>query len=241
MLRFASLLLASTAFAQPAFEVASVKQSVPVPPGENYRANLGSAFNGRVQVTNGTLADCIKFAYGLVSDDQLAGPAWIKSKEFRYDVDGRAPAGATRDQMLLMLRTLLDERFHLKMHTESRAFGHLVLTVAKEGSKMKEVPDDSPSNMTYAIGHITHSRAPMYTLALLLSRQMRQLVLDQTGLKGFYQVDLRWTPADAPEGTDTGPPIFKAIQEQLGLKLEARKDGVDVLVVDSAEKVPTAN
>ena len=80
----------------------------PVPPGENYRANLGSAFNGRVLVTNGTLADCIKFAYGLVSDDQLAGPEWIKSKEFRYDIDGRAPAGATRDQMLLMLRTLLE-------------------------------------------------------------------------------------------------------------------------------------
>jgi uncharacterized protein (TIGR03435 family) len=241
MLRCLAILIASTAFAQPAFDVASVKQSIPVPPGENYRANLGSAFNGRVQVTNGTLADCIKFAYGLVSDDQLAGPEWIKSKEFRYDVDGRAPAGATRDQMLLMLRTLLDERFHLKLHHESRAFGHLVLTVAKDGSKMKEVPTDSPSNMTYTTGHITHSRAPMYILALLLSRQMRQLVLDDTGLKGFYEIDLRWTPADAPEGTDTGPPIFKAIQEQLGLKLESRKDGVDVLVVDSAEKVPIAN
>src|SRR3569832_1639186 len=99
------------------------------------------------------------------------------------------------------------------MHTESRAFGHLVMTVGKDGSKMKEVPTEAPSNMTYAIGHITHSRAPMYILALLLSRQMKQLVLDRTGLTGFYELDLRWTPADAPEGTDTGPPIFKAIQE----------------------------
>ena len=240
MLRCLVFLAASVAFAQPAFEVASVKQSAPVPPGENYRANLGSAYNGRLQVTNGTLADCIKFAYGLVSDDQLAGPEWVKSKEFRYDVDGRAGAGATRDEMLMMLRTLLDERFHLKMRHESRAFGHLVLTVAKDGSKMKEVQSDSPSNMTYTIGRITHSRAPMYILALLLSRQMRQLVLDQTGLKGFYELDLRWTPADAPEGTDTGPPIFKAIQEQLGLKLESSRNPVEVMVIDSA-RAPDAN
>jgi uncharacterized protein (TIGR03435 family) len=81
----------------------------------------------------------------------------------------------------------------------------------------------------------------MYILALLLSRQMRQLVLDQTGLAGFYEFDLKWTPDDAPEGTDTGPPVFKAVQEQLGLKLESRKDGVDVLVIDAADKVPTAN
>jgi uncharacterized protein (TIGR03435 family) len=241
MRRVLPFLIASAAFAQPAFDVASVKPSEPVPPGENYRANLGSAMNGRVQVTNGTLADCIKFAYGLVSDDQLAGPDWVKSRGFRYDIDGRAPASTPRDQLLLMLRAVLAERFHLVMHTESRPFAHLVLTVAKEGVKMKRVADDSPSNMSYAIGHLTHSRGSMYILALLLSRQMRQLVLDQTGLPGFYQFELKWTPADAPEGTDTGPPIFKAIQEQLGLKLESRKDGVDVLVVDSADRVPTAN
>lgn len=234
-------LIASAAFAQPAFDVASVKPSDPVPPGENYRANLGSASNGRVQVTNGTLADCMKFAYGLVSDDQLAGPEWIKNKGFRYDIDGRAAASTPRDQLLLMLRGLLAERFHLKMHTESRSFGHLVLTVANGGMKMKEAAADAPSHMTYMIGRLTHSRGSMYVLALLLSRQMRELVLDQTGLTGFYQFDLRWTPADAPEGSDTGPPIFKAVQEQLGLKLESRKDGVDVLVVDAADRVPTAN
>lgn len=241
MVRYLPLLFASAAFAQPAFDVASVKPSAPVPPGESYRANLGSATNGRVQVTNGTLADCIKFAYGLVSDDQLAGPEWIKSRGFRYDIDGRAAASTPRAQLLLMLRTLLAERFHLAMHTETRPFGHLVLTVAKDGPKMKEVPADAPSNMSYTIGHITHKRAPIYILALLLSRQMRQLILDQTGLTGFYEFDLRWTPDDAPEGADTGPPIFKAVQEQLGLKLESRKDGVDVLVVDAADRVPVAN
>jgi uncharacterized protein (TIGR03435 family) len=140
-----------------------------------------------------------------------------------------------------VLRTLLTERFHLAMHTETRSFGHIVLTRAKGGSKMKEVAADAPSNMSYRLGHITQTRISMYVLALLLSRQMRQLVLDQTGLQGFYDIDLRWTPDDAPEGTDTGPPIFRAIQEQLGLRLESRKDGVDVLVVDRADRVPVAN
>src|SRR5690242_3841038 len=139
MLRWVFFLVTSAAFAQPAFDVASVKPSDPVPPGENYRANLGSASHGRVQVTNGTLADCIKFAYGLVSDDQLAGPEWIKNRGFRYDIDARAAASTLREQLLLMLRSLLAERFRLIMHTESRPFGHLVLTVANGGPKMHEV------------------------------------------------------------------------------------------------------
>src|SRR5690242_10555687 len=100
-------LVATAAFAQPSFDVASVKPSDPVPPGESYRANLGSANNGRVQVTNGTLADCIKFAYGLVSDDQLAGPEWIKARGWRFDIDARTAPTTTRADMLLMLRTLL--------------------------------------------------------------------------------------------------------------------------------------
>ncbi len=233
------ILFAAVAFAQPSFDVASLKPSPP-PTGELYVANLGTARNGEVAVTNGTLADCVKFAYGLVGDEQLAGPDWIKSKEVRFDLLGKAPRDTPRDQLLLMLRTLLTERFHLAFHTEPRSFAHFVLTVAKNGSKLKEVtPDPTPPRSTYRLGRLTYPQTTMSTLALLLSRQMRSLVLDRTGLKGFYEVDLQWTPENAQ--AETGPTIFTALQEQLGLRLEGRRDAVDVMVIDRADRVPVEN
>lgn len=223
----------------PVFDVASLKPSAPIRAGDNYTANLGTARLGEVALTNATLADCIKFAYGLVSDEQLAGPEWTKSKDVRFDVLAKAPASTRRDQMLLMLRGLLAERFHLSMHTEPRAFFHYVLAPGKGAHKMHEVTADPlGSKMTYRIGSITHNQISMQTLCLLLSRQLRELVLDRTGLSGVYEIDLKWVPEEA---TDTGPGIFTAVRDQLGLKLEPRKDAVDVLVIDRADRVPVGN
>jgi uncharacterized protein (TIGR03435 family) len=98
--------------------------------------------------------------------------------------------------------------------------------------------------MSYRLGRLTHSQISMQTLALLLSRQTRELVLDQTGLKGLYQLQLEWTPEGrpgAPEPVETGPTLFTALQEQAGLRLEGRKDAVEVLVIDRADRVPEGN
>jgi uncharacterized protein (TIGR03435 family) len=230
--------------APPSFDVASLKPSPP-PPGDTYNANLGSIRNGEVALTNATLVDCIKFAYGLVSDEQMAGPDWTKSKSIRFDVLAKAPPSTPRDQLLLMLRTLLTERFHLAMHSDRRAFSHYALLVGKNGPRLHEVPrDPATSHMTYRIGSLTHNQISMQTLALLLSRQMREMVLDETGLKGVYELKLEWTPEASravPDAPEAGPTIFTAVQEQLGLKLEGRKDAVEVLVIDHAEKVPVEN
>ena len=78
----------------------------------------------------------------------------------------------------------------------------------------------------------------MSRFTMLLSRQLRQAVLDKTGLSGAYEVDLQWTPDDSG---DSGPSVFSAIQDQLGLKLEPHKSPVEILVIDHAEKVPVAN
>ena len=237
--------MALLAAAGPAFDVATMKRSRPVGVGENYTANLGTARNGAVELTNATLADCIKFAYGLVSDDQVDGPVWAKSKEVRYDVVGKAPAATSRDDLLLMLRTLLAERMHLAMHTEPRRMTHYALTVARGGPKLHESTVEPAAARTtlYRTGALAHNRITMLTLSMLLSRQLRELVLDETGLKGVYDLKLEWTPqapgsADAP---DSGASIFTAVQEQLGLKLEARKDAVNVLVIDRAGRVPADN
>lgn len=236
------LVAAPCTFAQ-TFDVASLKPSAPVI--DLYRANLGTIAHGEVTLTNATLVDCIKFAYGLASDDQMDGPDWTKSKAVRFDVLGKAPAATPRAQLLLMLRTLLADRFHLVMHTDKRRIPHYALAVAKNGPKLEEVqPDPGGSHMTYRLGHITHNQISMQTLAMLLSRQMGEMVLDETGLKGVYKIDLQWTPESrqgAPDTVETGPTIFTALQEQLGLRLEGRKDEVDVMVIDHADRVPVAN
>ena len=226
-----------------AFDVASLKPSAPVV--DLYNANLGTIAHGEVTLTNATLVDCLKFAYGLASDDQMDGPDWTKSRAVRFDILGKAPATTPRDQLLLMLRALLAERFHLAMHTEKRRIEHYVLVVAKTGPKLEEVqPDPGGSHMTYRLGHITHNQISMQTLAMLLSRQTREMVLNETGLKGVYKIDLQWTPESpqpAADTADTGPTLFTALQQQLGLRLEGRKDEVDVMVIDHADRVPVAN
>jgi uncharacterized protein (TIGR03435 family) len=245
MLRTLLFLAATLCLAQtpPAFDVASLKPSGPLEPGRTtYNANLGTIRNGEVVLTNATLADCLKFAYTIASDDQIDAPDWVKSKDVRFDVLGKAPVATPREEMLAMLRGLLTERFHLTTHNEQRRIPHLSLTVARNGPKLKEVErDPSTSHMTYRIGSITHNQISMPLLAMLISRQLRQPVLDQTGRKGVYDVKLEWTP-DTPDGAARdGPSIFTAVQEQLGLRLENSRDPMEVLVIDHADRTPVAN
>ncbi len=243
--------LATTILAQtrPAFDVASVKPNAPVPAGQNININLGTLRGAELSLGNATLSECIRFAYGLVSEDRVAGPAWIKDREVRFDILAKSHAGESRESMLLMLQSLLEERFHLAMHREQRRISHYALVVAKGGPKMTQVePDPARARQSYGKGRIYHSQLRMETLAMLLSRQLRETVLDRTGLAGAYDVKLEralenLTPPETEEAEEkaAGPSIFTAVQEQLGLKLEPRKDAIDVLVVDRADRIPVAN
>ncbi len=129
----APLLWAQSA-ARPEFEVATVKSSPP-PSGDTININLGTVRNGKVTMTNVSLSDCIKFAYGIVSDDQLSGPDWIKSKEVRFDIVAQAPADTPRDQLLLMLQPLLADRLKLALHHQQKELAYLGLVVGKNGLK----------------------------------------------------------------------------------------------------------
>ncbi len=226
------------------FEVATVKQSPP-PEGDAININLGTVRNGRLTFANASLSDCIKFAYGIASDAQLAGPDWIKSKEVRFDIVAQAPADTPREQLALMLRTLLADRMKLVLHHEQKALPFLALVPGKSGPKFHAAKADPAPDTGFSVaGRIVRNQISMQMLALLLSRFERQTVLDMTGLKGFFEVKLEWTPDDgrAAAAADTaGPSVYTAVQEQLGLKLEARKGPVDVFVVDSAEKIPADN
>jgi uncharacterized protein (TIGR03435 family) len=184
-----------------------------------------------------------------VSDSQLAGPDWIKSKAIRFDIVAQVPRDTPRDQALLMLQALLSERLKLELHHEQRTQSYLALVPGKSGSKLKPAQPDSAPGGFNGLGRIVSKQMTMYTLALLLSRFERETILDQTGMSGLFEITLEWAHDNNrplslqpdPPDTPSGPSLFTAVREQLGLKLESRKGPLDVLVVDRASQVPTEN
>ena len=245
-----AILMASAAFAAggPQFDVASLKPVV-LDSADTYRANLGFYRNGTVELSNVTLAEALRFAYSITSDDLVAGPDWIQNKYVRFNITGKTSPATTRADALLMLCKLLDDRFELKLRRDPRTLSYFALTAPEGAAKMKVVPTAPAEQKTsLSLGHIQHSNITMLLLATLIARFTRTPVVDQTGLTGAYDINLEWSrdtsmpvpnapPAEGPEG----PSISEAVQKQLGLKLEKRKGPVEVLVVDSGRQVPKEN
>ncbi len=236
--------IAAQAQPRPAFDVASVKAVDVSTLGDAINMNLGTVRNGEVTFGNATLNDCVRFAYGIPSDAQISGPEWIKSKRYLYNIDAKTAPGASSAQLQAMMQTLLAERFQVVTHREQKEMSYYALETAKGGVKMqpvKEVPDGfQGKNWGGSIDNIL----AMPKLAYLLSRfETERPIIDRTGLDGVYQVKLSWTlrPLQNASPDAAGISLFTALEEQLGLKLEARKGPVDVLVVDGAEKIPGGN
>jgi uncharacterized protein (TIGR03435 family) len=241
------LLATACACAQtPAFDVASVKPEQIT--GDLYYANLGRIAHGELHMANVTLSEAVRFAWDINNDAQVSGPDWIKSKEIRFKIDAKTAPDKPRDEILLMLRTLLTERFQLQTHLEQREIPHLELMPAKKELKIRPAdPASDASRNSNAYGHIVSNGITMGALTTILSRFLRQPILDRTGLNGPYAIDLQWTPEPrtpteaAAFDPAAGPSIYAAVQEQLGLRLEARKTLLPVIAIDHAEKVPSGN
>jgi uncharacterized protein (TIGR03435 family) len=179
-------------------------------------------------------------------------PGWADSARFDVAakiVDYDPKSNLTREQRRAMLAAMLEERFHLKVHIETKELPVYELVLAKDGSKLKASPGpvgvDSGNMDVHSSGGIVELSAagvPMASLALNLSAPLDRTVIDKTGLKGGYDFHLKWTADNAPQPLpDDAPPLlFTAIQEQLGLRLQAAKGPVDTLVVDHVE-MPTEN
>ena len=234
-------ILPPTMLAQ-SFEVATVKVGAPVQ-GDKLFINLGNIQHGTLTLTNASLSDCLRFAFELSSDGQIAGPDWIREKDQRYDIVAKAAPDTPRPEMLRMLQALLIERFKIQMHREPREMSHFVLTVGKGGSKLQPGKEGAmPTAGTGGLSSIRQPNLTMLMLGVLISRfELRAPVLDSTGLPGRYDVKLEWSPANARPDAPPGPSIFTAVQEQLGLRLESRKGPVEVMVIDHAEKNPVEN
>jgi uncharacterized protein (TIGR03435 family) len=243
--------------AAPAFEVASVKHAPPSPDNQ-LRVMMGGDA-GRVNYSNVTLRNIMTRAYN-VKNSQITGPDWLNSD--RYDIVAKLPPDTPREQIPLMLQTLLEDRFKLALHREKKVMPVYALVAGKNGAKLKEA--EAVTGMRVSMGPKGRQLAGKVTLAQLcdmLSNWLDRPVLDVTEIKGIYDIDLEWTDdnqrgmmfgpggggrPEGPEGkrppeSSEGPSIFTAVQEKLGLRLEARKSEVDILIVDHAERAPSEN
>jgi uncharacterized protein (TIGR03435 family) len=235
-----------------AFEVATIK---PVDPDAKAGRYIIMQGTHRFVEKAYTLKLLIAAAYDLNPRTISGGPGWIESDH--YDILAVTPGEVrpTHDEQMSMLRTLLADRFKLTFHREQKVFSIYELTVAKNGPKLKAstaAPDDPPAliSTVYPQRIVLPARnATMGDLVSLMQRAMLDRpVEDKTGLSGRYDFDLEWAPdetqfgGEVPAASAEAPsaPLFSAIQQQLGLKLEATRGPVAALVVDKAER-PSAN
>lgn len=242
-------LAAAPMFAQPSFLAASIKPGDPNP-GARPMILLDP---GRIQYSNVTLRTLLTRAYGL-KDYQVKGPDWLAT--LRYTLIATVPPATSDAAVAEMLRALLEERFQLKLRRTKEEFPVYALIAGKSGPKLTKAEGGELSIRT-AAGVLRGKNLAMWNLANLLSALVDRPVLDLTGLEGLYDVSLDFAPdttlgpgmtklsveaAASGAGAETaaGPSIFTAIQ-QLGLKLDARKAPVDMLIVESAARAPLEN
>jgi uncharacterized protein (TIGR03435 family) len=176
----------------------------------------------------------------------------------KWDIEAQpdVPGQPNDKQLKTMVKKLLAERFQLNFHEDKKELSAYVLTVAKSGNKMTAAstdPNQLPGLFFRGLGILTVQNATMQDFAgLMQSAVLDKPVVDQTGLVGKWNFLLKWTPDESQFGgmgikvpppsdaPDAPPPLFTAIQEQIGLKLDAGKADVKVMVIDKAEK-PSAN
>src|SRR5215813_6626762 len=177
-----AFLTVATLHAQrPEFEVATVKVPAPVPLGASININLGTFQNGTLTMTNVTLTECVLFAYSLISQDQVVGPDWIRSRETRFDIVAKAATSTDVDGVRRMLRSLLADRLKLVTRTEQRPYSFVAVVPAKGGTKLTPASEGSGVPGSGAPGRIVGQQMPMPILMSLLSRFEGQLFVDRTG------------------------------------------------------------
>jgi uncharacterized protein (TIGR03435 family) len=240
------LFAALSCFAQmPAFDVASVRPSPNAANGLNQLNDGREPIHtspGSLTIRGASLRICIQWAYD-IPPFQIEGPAWLKDTGF--DIVAKAAEPVDDDHMRLMLRTLLAARFGLKAHSERKEMQVYELTLAKGGPKFREsTTEGSPIFSSPGKGALVAERATMSDFAEKISEALGRPVMDATGLKGRYDLHMDATAYMATSGDgpmDAVGFLFNALQQQLGVKLESRKDTPKILVVDSMEKTPTEN
>ena len=237
------------ASADPSFEVATIKPSKPDQPGK------AITLQGTNLVTiNTTAVDLIEFCYNVQVKQILNAPSWLETDKFDIVAKPDTPGAPNVNQMKIMIQKLLADRLQMKFHRDKKELSDYVLSVAKSGPKMQQGdPNALPGLFFRQLGVLTVQNATMEDFAgLMQSAVLDRPIVDQTGLQGRWNFLLKWTPDESQfsgmgvkvpppsDAADAPPALFTAIQEQIGLKLEAGKVPAPVLVIDHVEK-PSEN
>jgi uncharacterized protein (TIGR03435 family) len=274
--------------AKPTFEVASVRPNT----SADGKVMIGIQPGGRFNAVNVALWDLIRQAYNLQRTQIVGAPDWVETA--RYDIVAKAEGdiprggpGSPPGPLNFMMQDLLEERFKLKAHRETRDMPIYALVLARSDQKLGQglrpstvdcqafrgrgrggaagpgmgpggppramfTPGERPTcGMMVGPGQVAAGGIPISQLTVMLSQYTQRIVVDRTGLKGNFDIDLTFTPERMPQGPPppgvqlppidpNGPSIFTAIQEQLGLKLDSERGPVEVLVIDHVER-PTAD
>jgi uncharacterized protein (TIGR03435 family) len=240
---------------KPVFEAASIKMTAPSGGGGHSHERDDP---GMLRASM-TLKSYIVNAYGVANFQVTGGPKWIDDST--YDIvakleDAKAPlpanltpherSQAERERLNAALRALLADRFQLRLHHETKEMPAYALEVAKSGFKLSPAAEtEHAGTNSHGDGNqvkFTATAIDMGAFAAFLTRSVHLPVSNQTGIEGVYSFTLEWTPDDLKAAAEVPvlPSLFTVIEQQLGLKLQARKAPVDILVVDNAER-PSEN
>lgn len=236
---------------RPSFEVASIKVNKAYMVTDPAPRRSGD----RVWMHNASLGMFVDYAYSVGNSVyQIAGKDLL-DPDTDYDIDAIAPGAVSDADLRLMFQTLLEDRFKLKVHWETRELAGYDLVIARGGSKMKPTSPDNKitvdghlfptgtSQLYIAadrVAHLIGKGSPMEKLIYQLTGRVRTPIRDRTGLTGTFDYNVTFVQNPTQADANSAPMIATAIQEDLGLKLEKAKIPVEVLVIDHVEK-PTAN
>jgi uncharacterized protein (TIGR03435 family) len=236
----------------PEFDVALLKRANPAADLVDNHLPTLRVNHGQIAFTNLQLQNLIMLAYG-VGRGQVSAPKSLESAlANRYDLVAKVSQHVEKEQIQQMLQRLLAERFQIALHRESKSMPVYALVVAGGGTKMKQVPDDgqeSGCDRSFAqtpgvsLAADCHCMRPGDIAAALTAYAPGYLgwpVVDQTGLSGLYDFRLEWITRAESDAGSSGPTIFAAL-DLLGLKLEKRRQTLEVIVIDHAEKRPVDN
>jgi uncharacterized protein (TIGR03435 family) len=234
-LKLAAAAAMALALAGQSFDVVSIR------PSRNAAAesNLDSLPSGRLTATNITVGELVRLAYA-VKDYQIErAPAWMATDGF--DIAATGPPSRNE---AARIRGMLEERFHLLVHHETKDGRVFHLVAAKGGPKLTPHNDGTGTRTRKGCGHLAGSRVTADAIATMLSREVERDVVNRTGLGGKFDFQLDWSPdtrvCPAEDDAPVRPSLYTAVEQQLGLKLEPARGPVEVLVIDRLER-PGAN
>ncbi len=229
----------------PRFQVATIK---PSSPEENRTVQIQG---NRFATTQTSVVDLLKYAFGLHEQEIMGGPKWLETQKFDIVGDPETQTRPSSKDFKEMVQNLLTDRFHLTAHHETRDLSVLEIVQLKSGSKLTKStrPPNGIPVVAYSPGWLTVGNSTIADLATFLQRfATDRPVVDQTGITGKYDLTLRWIPDESPSGesrqgdesNNSLPGLYTAIQEQLGLKLQADKRPAQVFVIDHID-LPSEN